>query len=248
MTSPAYRARGHGLKGRGSALPPALRCLAPVRFLAEVGSALNLFNPQRGDEMTTIASRKTTVNAELAKLEQAHAKAHAKVCEARDKKNAWEAEVPGLQARCASLDPTSTEAEAIKQEINARIQSVYHGAGSLRAEYAAAFAPYAELDEQLEQFRRDRCRDRIAEKVVEVDEAIEKLREGWRLIAEGAAHYQLVANAVQHIANETPGLRRKPHMVGLDTRPAEWALRASDVIDGDIVRPGLTAYGEAELG
>lgn len=187
---------------------------------------------------------------ELAKLQRKRDAAHVRVRDIRAEFNAWCDELPTLRAQLDVLAPDSAEATKLQSEVAARVEATWHGAGApspYRDDYAAAQSEFTELDAELQAFRREHCRELIAQRTEEAQAAIERMREGWALVAAGAAEFSAIATTVQTIASVTPGLERDPHVTGNDPRPAEWARQAAEILDGEIVPPGLTPKGEWRL-
>lgn len=86
-------------------------------------------------------------------------------------------------------------------------------------------------------------RDRIEE--VSENDALEKIRDGLRLLVEGGELYAHEIAAVRDIVIDTPTLNGQH--VGHDPRPDQWRRMAVEALDSEIARPGLTPTGEAKV-
>lgn len=195
----------------------------------------------------TSATTTKSVSAALAKREQKAAKARAEARDKRQAKEAYEAEVHDLRARYASLDPNSAEARDIGEEIKAREQSRIHNTGPLADAYEAAKAPYMAAGTALETYKQEHCLDRLAEVTAGHDELQEDLRQAAR---QGLAVVRALLDEkerVKAVILDTPGLRRRPQVEGHDGRLYDWLALFEDMVDAEVLKPGLSPVGEVHL-
>jgi hypothetical protein len=126
---------------------------------------------------------------------------------------------------------------------HAEVREREHGPNPHREEYEEARAIYLDLDARLQASKRENVRDRIED--VPVDHAVETIRNGFRLLAQGCEAYDDAVSAVRDIALDTPGLNGQSY--GHDPRPAEWLRLAVGTLDGELAKPRLTPQAEAKL-
>ena len=198
-----------------------------------------------------------TPSAELRKLQDTCDAAHAKAREARADRDGWNEETERLRheysAHCDShpeevegaeqrVKP-DTKAAQLQQEIKARMA----GDNPHEQAYSAALEHFHGFDRQVERFKVERVRDRLAEFDPEAAVAVAALREAYEAQLEACEQYRAVVDRVHAVVTDTPGLVRKQGTYAIDPRPAEWALQARQVLESDVIKPGLSPVAEALL-
>lgn len=198
-----------------------------------------------------------TPSAELRKLQDTRDKAHAKAREARAERDGWNEETERLRhefsARCQAHPdevegPTQrpkpgTQAARLQGEIKARMA----GDNPHEQAYSAALEHFHGFDRQVEQFKVERVRDRLAEFDPDAEAAVAALREAFEAQLEACEQYRAVVDRVHAVVTDTPGFVRKQGTYRIDPRPAEWALQARQALESDVVKPGLSPVAEARL-
>jgi hypothetical protein len=205
----------------------------------------------------TTATKPKPASAELASLQKARDRLHAKVREAKAAMGAWDAETEGMRAQMTALVNAhpeqvegtdkrvlpGTEAAKLRDQITARMR----GENPHRAAYDEALAPYMEADEALQEFKRTRLDDRLAELDPDQRKATELIREGFELVRRGCEQYRASREDAGAIVAETPSLQNVPGLYGWDPRVDEWYGAALAALEGEIELPALTPLGEWRL-
>jgi hypothetical protein len=147
----------------------------------------------------TTATRTKPVSAELAALQKTRDRLHAKVVAARDKRNGWDETTKALRADAtiyAHQHPEEYEGAARvarpgtkAAKLEAAIKERMGQENPYEAEYAEAFAPYEQADEALQNMKRARIDERLAELEPHVKRTQDRMREGWALLREGCTEY-----------------------------------------------------------
>jgi hypothetical protein len=148
-----------------------------------------------------------------------------------------------LNARDTEGAPPGTSVGSFQADRHAELREKEHGPNPHREGYEAAREAFHELDRALQVCKRDAVRDRI--EAVNGQDAVEKIKEGFRLVAEGCEEYAGAVSRVRDIVIDTPGLNGQAY--GEDPRPVYWHKIAVEGRDGEIARPGLTPQAEAKL-
>lgn len=237
-------------------------CLSAVALVGRVSDsgalpASSHLYPTERTTMTTATPTKRTPSAELAKLQAARDKAHAKVRETRQARDEWDAETRQLQAeytahRHANPDDyfggdfrpkPGSEAERQALAIRKRLTN----GNPVLEDYEAALAPVRELDRLLETFKRERVRSRIEEALVD-RESPDKARKAIGQLLAWLSSEQQAIEAVRAVVQDTPTLQRqRQHTLSFDSRVGEWENLLGgmlEAIEEGIATPGLTAFAE----
>jgi hypothetical protein len=199
--------------------------------------------------MTTTTTKPKTASAELAALRKMRDKLHGAVLEANAAIRAYEVETEGLRSQYTAFThahpeqfeggekraKAGTEAERLRDQIQERLR----GENPHQAVYDDVFPRYREADQAMQDFQRCRIHDLLAELDPDAERAIERIRDGFTLLAQGCEEYSEAVGKVRDIVIDTPGLTGPDH--GCDGRPAEWRRFAENVLEGEIGMPGLTA-------
>lgn len=152
--------------------------------------------------MATTTTRPTTASAELRKLQETRDAAHAKAREARAERDGWNEETERLRhelaAHCDShpeqfegaeqrVKP-DTKAAQLQQEIKARMA----GDNPHEQAYGEALEHFHGFDRQVEQFKVERVRDRLAELDPDAEAAVAALREAHEAQLRACEQYRAV--------------------------------------------------------
>ncbi|HYH59578.1 MAG TPA: hypothetical protein VD790_10215 [Thermoleophilaceae bacterium] len=202
----------------------------------------------------TATKKRPSISTELEGLTDERWKAHAKVRAIREQASQYDAETEQLRAEYSAhvrahpeqyeggdkRPREGTEAAQLRDEIRARRESE----NPHQRELDKAQAAFRDADVALAAFKRDRCRDRMAEATAGHDALVQELAEA--KLREIAALRALMqeANAVREIAIDTEELARVRHVWAQDPRLSDWLSAAVAMRDGDpLARPGLTDFG-----
>jgi hypothetical protein len=204
--------------------------------------------------MTTTTRQNSTVGAQLRKLQGAREKAHAKVTEARRKVSEWNAETEARRAELTLRSEThAAEFEGPQRlpkkgtkaaKLAAQIKKRMTEPNPCQAGYEKALGPYLAADRALSDFKRARLHDRLAELEPHHETAVATIREGLELLKRGCEQYRAGVDGVRAITTDTPGLERRRGMYRFDPGPEEWERLASEALDREILRPGVSEEGE----
>jgi hypothetical protein len=113
-----------------------------------------------------------------------------------------------------------------------------------QAGYEKALGPYLAADRALSDFKRARLHDRLAELEPHHETAVATIREGLELLKRGCEQYRAGVDGVRAITTDMPGLERRRGMYRFDPGPEEWERLASEALDREILRPGVSEEGE----
>lgn len=191
---------------------------------------------------------KTTPSAELAKLTEQRAKAHAKVRAIKADRAGYEAETEALRATATAhrhehpdqyqggdfRPKPNTEAAKLSTQTRARMESP----NPFDEDLAKAVAAFHAAGDAEDAFRRSRMADLIAEHDPALDEAIESIRSGLRSVIEGAELYNEVVEHVRALVIDCPGLTGQDLVH--DLRPEELIKLATPALEGEIRAPGIS--------
>jgi hypothetical protein len=204
--------------------------------------------------MTTPTRQKSTVSAQLRKLQGARDKAQAKVNKARREVSEWDAATEAMRAELTLRSEThaaefegpqrlpkkGTEAAKLAAHIKKRLREP----NPYQAGYEKALGPYLAADRALSEFKRARLHDRLAELEPHHEKAVATIREGLELLKRGCEQYRVGVHGVRAITTDTPGLERRQGMYRFDPGPGAWERLASEALDREILRPGVSEEGE----
>jgi hypothetical protein len=202
----------------------------------------------------TKATKPKPASAELASLQKTRDRLHAKVRAAKTAMGAWDAETEGMRAQMTALVNAhpeqvegvekrvkpDTEAAKLRDQIIARMR----GENPHRTAYEEALAPYLQADEALQEFKRTRLDDRLAELDPDAERSIERIREAFALLRDACDEYRQAVVRIRDVVVDTPGLNGMDQ--GEDPRPEGWRRDAQKILDGEIAKPGLTPVGAAK--
>lgn len=197
---------------------------------------------------TATPSKPKSASAELKRLDLISQKARAIARAARDKRDAWDRETEALGYQLTAhleahpdeasgaqrLIQPDTEAARIEAEIKRRKREP----NPRQAEYEAARDSFHAKDLVVQQFKKERVLDRVAELERDAATADERIRKGFELLCQGCEAFAAVAEATRAIVIDTPGLDGRA--VDLDGRPIEWNRLAREALESEIAQPGLT--------
>jgi hypothetical protein len=96
----------------------------------------------------------------------------------------------------------------------------------------------------VQDFKRSRYGDRLAELDPDANRAIDRIREAFSLLVDACDEYGDAVIRVRDVVTDTPGLTGLHY--GNDPRPEVWRRDALAALDGEIVKPGLTPTGAAK--
>jgi hypothetical protein len=195
------------------------------------------------------ATKTKSVTDELRELEQERDRLHGEARAARAEMNAWEAELPVLQAKLTEhLGQHPEEAEGLNQQIlpGTRAEKLRNAIRDRRAqpnpsepEYGKALAAFHDADLRCRAFKQRTLPARLGELEPVHDAAEATIRQGFALVAEGCGEYSDGFEQVRSLLADTDP--RGGQRLIVDGRVNDWAKLAQAVIDGEeIVRPGVS--------
>jgi hypothetical protein len=196
----------------------------------------------------------TTPSTELAKLEKARDKAHAPVRELKRKRRNWDTETEArryqLTARRhahpaefegAGKPKQGTEAAKLELEIKKRMAEP----NPFQADFDAAVAEFHARDTEVEQFKLHHVRDRLGEVETSARRSVEDIVEAAEALRVALDSYRGDIEEARAVLIDTPGLDAR--YLGHEPRIGEWTRVASDIVETEILLPGLTPTGEQKV-
>jgi hypothetical protein len=152
--------------------------------------------PQEERRMTT-ATKNKSASAELAALQKIRDRLHAKVRRAKAAMSAWDSETEAMKGQLTALVNAhpeqvegadkrvrpATEAAKLRDQIRERMR----GENPYRGAYEEAFGPYEQADLAVQEFKRTRLDDRLAELDPDANRAIDRLRDAFAQLEEASA-------------------------------------------------------------
>ncbi len=188
-------------------------------------------------------------STELRKLEQARERAYTDLQKVKRELGAYDDETDELKRRYTEHGRThpeqladragnpkpDTEAAKLQATVKGRQNPHVEAFESLKAKFHAA-------DAAVQEFRRARVGDLLAERHPTFERSIAKIRDGFALVREGCDEYGRELVEAQSVVAETPGLSAREF--SFDTRPEQWRRDADAALtDDDILLPRLTELG-----
>jgi hypothetical protein len=128
-------------------------------------------------------------------------------------------------------------------ELSARIRQRMSDPNPHQSDYEEAKVEFHEADSAVAAFRNTHVHDLIAERDPEADHATDALRAAGEQLLSACNQYRGVENGVRSVASSTPALARKPGMTAEGPRVDQWARIATEIIESDIAKPGLSEAG-----
>jgi len=253
--SPADDSAAPRLPKRGGAseagLPADARASAGAGVVAEAPASARLSLSTQNEE-DSMSTQTVSASEELAQLQRRRDEAHQKVRAAKAERDAWADELPGLQAKLAArieahpeeargdqrIARADTEAGGIRAEVGARVREE----NPHQAEYDEAFAPYEEIDLELQAFTRRSLPDRIRELKPDGKAAEAAIREAFEDLRAACSRYADLTEEVRALILETPGLNGQA--LAYDERPSIWTKVAEQALDSEIPPACLTEAAE----
>jgi hypothetical protein len=214
--------------------------------------------------MTTATKTKTRASTELRKLEDARTKAHAKTLDLKAKASAWGEQTEAMRAELTRMGMTDqdqfTDLQHLRDtgvgtvgvtprpgtraaELEAEIKKRIAGPNPFDADHLKARGEFHAADEAVSEFKIARCTDRLDELEPEFQAAEDSIRQAAADLLRASEEYKANVEQARAVIGDTPILDRPAAHdppLNFDPRPAEWSAIARDILDTEIVKPGLT--------